>query len=1286
MKSIYTYYKERLIEISGKNRSLYSKKISKKYAFDLGKIFDGDYETINAFVEFLWREKRYSFPIIKAEDKDRLYKNLGIEKKLDKNYQELEKLEGKEKSAASLKLSRLRREETKKAISSQITSIKNLKREIEEFEKETGRYELYIGYPFVQGSISKDMLIKAPLLLFPIVIDIVDENTVEVAIKRDEAIQFNKVFCVAYAQQHKLNLEEMELEFKGGLNTRFKNVAEIIDYMRKFGFKIGYTARKGMFDFERSKEPSINEPLEVKNYCVMGRFPLANSIYNDYTLLEKQKLTNEAIDELLYAKTPKKSKKTDERLFFVSNLDYAQENAIQNLNNSGNIVIYGPPGTGKSQTIVNVIADSICKHKRVLVVSQKKAALDVVYNRLGSLNEKVMFLVDPEKSRQNFYERAKQAHENTINFTPTANENRYAEIGNQIKTETAELETISNTLFNKTNFGLSLQEMYANSNIIGKNSYDYTIYQNLINSNELLKLDYPTLSDNLRLIKEKNKAELYYKFTESKKSNPFVDCLKDDVDLHTINQSKSKLNKLLNAKVVPFDFSQYPNSRQLISYYVDKKLDINELKPLAKFVAKEANPNAYKTLQASYVFLPMLPFAKSKTKSTEREIEEEFERTIIAIKEYTREYEFLREVLTDTGYANLINYILNGNSSYLKLLYNALDNYVEFRDLNLTLTQLTDAEHTILDFAYKNTDTKARYLDTINKLLTIRIYYEVTKIENEKTEELAKTIDYENLKNRIISLKTEQNLVSRAICMDSFKNDYVSLFNKSAENKNYLYQINKQQKQWPIRKFMEVYSEFMFNLFPCWLLSPESACTILPLTKNLFDIVIFDEASQIFIENTLPIIFRGKNIVIAGDSKQLRPTAMFMKRYLGSDIDEEMDYSTQAALEVESLLDLAMTRYTSAHLTYHYRSKNEELINFSNYLFYDGKLQIAPNTTKNVGKKPIQRIKVEGKWLNRCNEVEAKAVVDILKKVFSTRKNKQSIGVITFNSEQESAIEDAIDAECTKNPRFREQILKERNRKENGEDISLFVKNLENVQGDERDIIIFSIGYAQNEFGKVVAHFGPLSVEGGENRLNVAITRAKEKIYVVTSIEPEELNVEGTKNLGPKIFKNYLRYVRAISNSKQTEAKIILDSCTTLSPTQNKKIVTNNLEDKIKIELEKLGFKVETNVGNADYKISLGVYDKKLDKFLVGVECDYSAFKSSPSILERDVQRPTFLKSRGWDLIRIWSRDWWLHKQKVINLIVKIANKNKDKLTASLNKEQKSPTPRSKLITIKTTN
>ena len=1290
MKSIYTYYKERLIEISGKNRSLYSKKISKKYAYDIGKIFDGDYDTINDFVDFLWKEKRYSFPIIKPDDKTRLFKTLGVEHRLAKSYADLEKLEGKEKSSAAFKLERQRRDETKRAINTQITALKNLKREIEEFAKETGRYELYIGYPFVQGGLNRDTLIKAPLLLFPVTIELVDENTVEVELKRDEPVQLNKVFCLAYAKQHKLNLENMDMEFNGSIASKFKNISAVIEYMRKFGFKIAYSARKGLFDFEKGKEPSIHDPMEIKHYCVMGRFPLANSIYNDYTLLEKKKLTNEAIDELLYAKKPKKNKKkVDNRLFVVGNLDYAQENAISNLNTNGNIVIYGPPGTGKSQTIVNIITDAISKHKRVLVVSQKKAALDVVFNRLGTLNDKVMFLIDPEKNRNEFYDRAKIAHQELMNYKPTQNKDNYEDLSNKINAETAELETISNTLFTTTPFDLTLQEMYANSFVLGKNSYDYTIYQNMLNNEDILEMTYPVLSESLRVINEKNKAELYYKFIESKKTNPFIDSLKDDVEFHIINQTKAKLQKLLASRIPPFNFSKYPNSRQLISYYIDKKLDITQLKPLAKFISKDKYPTTYKTLSASYILFPMYPFVKSSVNKKEQKIEDEFERTIKAIENYTKDFEFLREVLTDTGYANMVDSILNGNTFYLRLLYNALDNYVEFRDLNLTLSQLTDEEKSILNFAYKNTDTKARYLETLSKLLPIRIYHEITQIENTKSEELSKIIDYENAKNRIISLKQEQNAVSRSICEESFKADYLEKFDKSQDNKNFLYQINKQQNQWPIRKFMEVYGEYMFDLFPCWLLSPESVCTILPLTRNLFDIVIFDEASQVFIENTLPVIFRGKNIVVAGDSKQLRPTSTFMKRYLGGDPDDELDYSTQEALEVESLLDLAMTRYTSAHLTYHYRSKNEELINYSNYLFYDGRLEIAPNTTKNVGKKPIQRIKVNGSWINRCNLAEAKAVVDVLKKIFSTRKNKQSIGIITFNAEQESAIEDAIDEECNKNPKFREQIIKEQNRKENGEDISLFVKNLENVQGDERDIIIFSVGYAQNEFGKVVAHFGPLSTEGGENRLNVAITRAKEKIYVVTSIEPEELNVEGSKNAGPKIFKNYLRYVRAISNGNTTEAKIILQSAATLPNATPKNAILNNLEQQIKVELEKLGYKVETNIGNADYKISLGIYDKKLDRYLIGVECDYTAFKSSPSILERDVFRPTFLKSRGWDIIRVWSRDWWLHKTKIVNTIVKLAEKNRAKFTATQEKPEKITAPngtRNRLITIKPKN
>ena len=157
MKSIYTYYKERLIEISGKNRSLYARKISKKYSYDVGRLLDGDYDAINSFIDFLWREKTYSFPLISREIKDRLSKNLGIDQKYAKN-NDFEDLEGKERNSAIAKLERQKRDETKRAIGTQVTALKNLKREIEEFAKETGRYELYVGYPFVQGCIGKDLL------------------------------------------------------------------------------------------------------------------------------------------------------------------------------------------------------------------------------------------------------------------------------------------------------------------------------------------------------------------------------------------------------------------------------------------------------------------------------------------------------------------------------------------------------------------------------------------------------------------------------------------------------------------------------------------------------------------------------------------------------------------------------------------------------------------------------------------------------------------------------------------------------------------------------------------------------------------------------------------------------------------------------------------------------------------------------------------------------------------------------------------------------------------------
>lgn len=1268
MRAIYKFYKERLIEISGKNRSLYSKNISKKFSYDIGSVILDDSEKAKEFLDFIWKGKRRGFDLITKEIKDKLFSNLGLEKKLALKFNDQKEMSIEEKRLDNLKRERQKREESKKALLGQVSALKTLKREIEEFAKETGRYEMFVGYPFVTGYVGSDIQIKAPLILFPVVINIENDSTVTLEIKDNESIQLNKVLILAYAKAHKLNIDNIIMEFDNLLDYKLKNVEDVIKYLSFFDIKIKYQDNdKGFVPFDKIKEPSKGDSLKVINSCVIGRFPLANSIYNDYSMLDKRKLSSDAIDELLESKPSKKVKKPNTQLYTVNDLDFAQENAIEKLNKFGNMVIYGPPGTGKSQTIVNIISDALCKNKRVLVVSQKKAALDVVYNRLKELNTKCMFITDSEKSKVAFYERCKQMHYSIVESQNEEEnfETKYKEIEENLNKEVGDLQRISDVLFTKTPFGLTLQQLYSNSAKLGKTSADYEIYKKLISNKDIMKLNFNDFYQAIRVIKEKNKCELYYKYISLKKTNPLVDHINENLEIHLVNQVKSFVSNLLNKNIVPFDSSKYLNTRQLMAYILENNLQDNtDVKPLAQMVSKVCNPSLHKLLNFSKVMFPLYPFVKAKVIKDEKNLEDNFNSALVDIREYVGNYKLLEKVLDRKGYVMTVDNILNGNHAYLRLLFNALNDYIEIRDVVVALKNATPNEMLLLSFAFSNSKTLKNFKDIVNKLLEIRIYHEATIYEEKYKEDLSKIIDFENIRNRILSLKNEQQTIASLICLSKFKNEYSNYYQTNLNNKNFLYQITKQQSLLPIRKMMELYGDFLLKLFPCWLLSPESVSNIFPLKKNMFDIILFDEASQVFIENTLPTIYRGKFIVVAGDSKQLRPTSTFIKRYMGNDSEEEIDLATQAALEVESLLDLATSRYHSTNLTYHYRSRSEELINFSNYAFYDGKLQIAPNTTKNIGQKPIERIKVSGLWIGRKNQEEANAVVALLKKLIKNKKNKSSIGIITFNTEQESAIEDAIDKECQKDSAFRDAYIREQNKVINGEDVSIFIKNLENVQGDERDIIIFSTGYAKNEYGKVVAHFGSLSVEGGENRLNVAITRAKEKIYVITSIEPEELQVEGTKNLGPKLFKKYLAYVKAVSNNKKKEIKYILDSFKPIIENKND-IKLNQFQQEIKEELEKLGYCVEENLGNTNYKLSLAVYDSKIDRYLLGIECDYNAYQSSDSVLERDVYRTKFLQSRGWKIIRVWSRDMWLNKNKVIANIVKNIELNRKKFISN---------------------
>lgn len=1239
MSKIYKHYKRRLIEISGKNRSIYAKRISGKYSYDLGALFAADEARARDFIDFLWTGKRTEFEVSGKSVKDLVYNKLKAENTAAKKGAAATADLTKEEAA---KQEKALKQDTKKALLHETSCLIRIKRETEDFERETGRYELYVGYPFVQGYIGRDLTVKAPLILFPVTINSENESSASLELLTGEPIKLNKVLLYAYATQKRIDADELETDFTDLRSAGFKTVADVIDYLKKFDIHISYSPESGLSAFDPS-DPKFGSGLRIRNFCVLGRFPLTNSIYNDYEVLEKKKLTTPAIEELLFAKRSKTKKKAEEEIYPVSRLDYAQLSTIEKLDKNSNMVIYGPPGTGKSQTIVNAITDALAKGRKVLVVSQKKAALEVVYNRLAGLNRKAMMITDSDKSKAEFYLKAKNAHDAVMQTEEKTSEARRRAIAEQIKAEVAELQTINDVLFTGREYGLTLQQMYANSEIIGKNSRDYIIFQNMRQTESLMKMTFPVISEAQKKIVDKKKDEMYFRFLEEKQENPLIDYVKSDIDIHTLGRAQNLIAGVLSKKFIPFDMTRTPYARDVLAYYLERGEEEDpDFAPLARYLANTHYPELYRGIAS-----------KHKAAKKEKEIESTFKETLASLKEYIAEYEVLKDVLVKKGYLLTVDNVVSGNTMYLKLLSAALTDYVYIRDMNACLKDISAEEKAILKFAYKNAGNYKRFKYIVDKIVTFRTYNEVILLEEKYKKELSRLAGFANIKNRILSLTEEELEIDRAICYEKNSDEYRDFFwNNNETSKNFLYQISKQQNLWPIRKCMHVYKDYFMRLFPCFLLSPEIASQILPLEKEMFDYVIFDEASQVFVENTLPCIFRGKHIVVAGDGKQLRPSATFLKRYMGNEDIEELDYSTQAALEVESLLDLATSRYESSNLTYHYRSRSEALINFSNYAFYGKKLQIAPDLTKNAHDAPIERIKVCGRWLNMHNEEEAKAVAELLRKLLTSDKKNGSIGIITFNAEQKNAIEDEIDDLAKKDPAFHDALLLERNRKENGEDVSLFVKNLENVQGDERDIVIFSTGYAQNEYGKVVARFGLLSNEGGENRLNVAITRAKRKIYVVTGIEPEELSVAGAKNMGPKLFKEYLKYVRAVSEGNKLETKIILENLF-----DDKRVKTDLLNGKMVGELEEKlkeeGYCVERNVGDAGNKLPLAVYDEKDDKYLIGIEFDYSVADGSDSILERDVYHPSFMESRGWNIYRVWSRDWWLNKSKVVNAIKK---------------------------------
>lgn len=477
-----------------------------------------------------------------------------------------------------------------------------------------------------------------------------------------------------------------------------------------------------------------------------------------------------------------------------------------------------------------------------------------------------------------------------------------------------------------------------------------------------------------------------------------------------------------------------------------------------------------------------------------------------------------------------------------------------------------------------------------------------------------------------------------------------------------LREAKKQRNILPLRGFVRrFWDKGLLDVLPVWLLSPETATLLFPRAP-VFDLVIFDEASQCTVENGLPVLMRARRAVIAGDERQMPPSNFFKA---GDDGDEELSEAGIEAREMfdaESLLVLARHRAQRMGLAWHYRCQHEELIAFSNHAIYGGDLNTIPSTVSRLAPAAVRWLDVpNGSYENGANVPEAQAVIDLVERLLQ-RPDKSSLGIVTFNLTQRRAILDEIDRRVGADASFAELWL--RANAVPRIDDRPFVKNLESVQGDERDIIIFSLGHAPVERVRrngqteryVPARFGPLGQRGGERRLNVAVSRAKQEIFVVASFEPHMLSVARSKHDGPRLFKGFLQFAHQLAAGQRNQAeqtlKVIGGTGGRSRHADAGRLPASwvPLNAQVALALEKLGIKCEVDVGTSDFRVPLAVVDAADPRrYQLGILFDEAV--PAEAVFERHVHIPNVLASRGWKLMRISSREWDLNRAQVLEEI-----------------------------------
>ncbi len=894
------------------------------------------------------------------------------------------------------------------------------------------------------------------------------------------------------------------------------------------------------------------------------------------------------------------------------------------------VLVEGPPGTGKSQTITNLIAEYIFAGKKVLFVAEKRAALEVVWRRLeeAGMSEACLELHSGKTSKAEFYASLKKTIDTAA---PQARKDLQAEL-EQLETTRRRLNEFYHALHMPLpQRGISPRKVLdalcqlgigkADSDRIWfewMRTWDYSTFMRARNIvvkiaefvqrhgapgqlgfwGSQLEALLPDLYDSLRRCIGETRLLL----SELSQRAQAVDDL--GLDFENIRQTILAREQTWRGHIDRFEQSVQPCTHWSQRMSVRRWMDLRLLHRLLR--------------------------QQSRLSETQLRSIVEMARSLLHTQASLRE--LLRLLQADASLSGLENASLQQQLTVVQKWYedrdlSLLEKVVQFNLL------LKEAEQNGLGTCIRlaiDDETAAEWLVPEFELT----YYRGLWREACQLRPVLRDYDSESMRSLVQNFAEQDQYLLKINRLRVKLKHFEGIPRYKAEGGG-LEKINremfKSRRHKPIRRIMAEAGEAIQAIKPVFMMSPLSVALYLPPDSVRFDLVIFDEASQVKPEDAVGAILRGNRLVVVGDSKQLPPTTFF-DRIMDDDTANENSIDAYYDLSegMESILDMVNAALPPAsprrqRLRWHYRSKHESLIACSNYLFYDNDLVVPPSAHKH---EPVLGLHFHhlpqttyDRGGTRKNLEEARIVAEAVKEhVRSTPE--LSLGVVAFSVAQQEAIEDAIELLRRSDPQFESDLhLFEGHHPFE----PLFVKNLETVQGDERDVILISVGYGRDKDGYLSAHFGPLNQQGGERRLNVLITRARYRCEVFSNITYQDVP-EDAQARGVQALRTFLKFAQTGE----------------IEPETHRGEPTNPFEESVKKAIEELGYEVHCQVGSAHFYIDLGVvHPKDHNHYLLGVECDGAPYHSSRTARERDRLRQQVLEQRGWRIHRVWSTSWY---------------------------------------------